>query len=260
MKIWCGGRRKKLVKIYGERNTGTNYLSQLIRLNLEVEELPGIVPNYIMDIQRLLLGEEVVRDIYFTITCRYNLGWKHTCVKSDEVIKTYGVAKKHNLSFVTVTKNPYSWLLSLYRRPYHQYWREKPNFEKFLRTPWKTVGRDGVRKMLPSPVELWNIKNSSYLKLENSFPCLNLRYEDVLYDPESAIQLIAETFFYEMRSARFQNLESSTKEGDKDYGFYLDYYLTEEWKNELSPRAISIINERLSSDLMNFFGYYLLCP
>ncbi|MFZ0449708.1 MAG: hypothetical protein WAL98_10745, partial [Desulfatiglandaceae bacterium] len=59
------------------------------------------------------------------------------------------------------------------------------------------------------------------------FPCLNLRYEDVLYDPESAIQLIAETFFYEMRSARFQNLESSTKEGDKDYGFYLDYYLTE---------------------------------
>lgn len=55
----------KRVKIYGERNTNTNYLSQLIGLNLKAEEIPGVVPARIMALQRRLPGNELVRDLYF---------------------------------------------------------------------------------------------------------------------------------------------------------------------------------------------------
>ena len=33
----------------------------------------------------------------------------------DEIVRFAG----RSIRFVTLTKNPYSWLLSLYRRPYH---------------------------------------------------------------------------------------------------------------------------------------------
>lgn len=38
-----GNKRKSILKIYGERNSGTNYLVRLIRRNLEVALLPGVV-------------------------------------------------------------------------------------------------------------------------------------------------------------------------------------------------------------------------
>ena len=34
-----------VLKIYGERNTGTNYLTELVEKNLDVEVLPGRVDN-----------------------------------------------------------------------------------------------------------------------------------------------------------------------------------------------------------------------
>ena len=58
---------KKLVKIYGERNTGTNYLSRLIHLNLDVEELPGIAPKKIVQLQNRLPGREWVKDMYLSL-------------------------------------------------------------------------------------------------------------------------------------------------------------------------------------------------
>ena len=34
----------KLIKLYGERNSSTNYLGRLLELNLEVEGFPGVAP------------------------------------------------------------------------------------------------------------------------------------------------------------------------------------------------------------------------
>lgn len=35
--------REPLIKMYGERNTGTNYLAKLIDLNLHASQLPGVM-------------------------------------------------------------------------------------------------------------------------------------------------------------------------------------------------------------------------
>ena len=107
-----------LIKVYGERNSGTNYLSALIRLNFSVRELDGCVPWPVMGLQLILPGREAVRDVWFSKTFGHNFGWKHMCVRPVAELKQYTISSRR-LHFVTITKNPYSWLLSMHRRPYH---------------------------------------------------------------------------------------------------------------------------------------------
>jgi hypothetical protein len=41
----------QIIKIFGERNTGTNYLEQLIDNNLYIKQLPGVSPRYWLKIR-----------------------------------------------------------------------------------------------------------------------------------------------------------------------------------------------------------------
>lgn len=246
----------KLIKIYGERNTNTNYMSRLIKLNLDIRELSGSVPASVMRLQDSFPEEELVRDVYFYLTYSRNLGWKHSCAKPMDALKRYAVAR-NNLYYLTITKNPYSWLLSLYRRPYHQCYPKKLDFEEFLKTPWRTVGRDNIGRTLKGPVELWNIKNFSYLQLAGS-DTLNITTEDIFKDPEAVIDKVSSQFAVDRLSDDFTNYERSTKNESKDTHYYRDYYLNEKWRNKLSEEAISIINESVDKSLMGAFGYKVL--
>jgi len=247
---------KKLIKLYGERNTNTNYISELIRLNLNVREVAGVAPQKILQLQKVLGGNEQISDLYFYITYKNNLGWKHTCVKPASTLKKY---KKFNsnLYFLTITKNPYSWLLSLHRNPYHQHNRKTVDFETFLITPWKTVGRDNIRKLLLNPIELWNIKNASYLRLDE-LNSLNITTEQIFRDPVAVIDQISTRFSINKASNQFINYEQSTKDESKDFNYYRRYYLQEKWRDLISKDAISIIGETVDKNLMSRFGYDVL--
>lgn len=247
---------EKLIKIYGERNTNTNYLEKLINLNLRVSQLPGVVPSYVMRLQRIFPGHEKVRDVFFLLAYRRNLGWKHARVKPPHVIKRHPVVKNHSVLFITITKNPYSWILSLYRRPYHLR-KHGPDLETFLASPCRTTGRDNTRRSLGSPVELWNIKNASYLQLppENT---LNITTESLFEDPSAVIDRIGRRLDTPRISNRFINYERSTKKTSATGSHYRDYYLNERWRGDLSTKAIAIINNKIDKTLMARFGYRLL--
>lgn len=247
---------KKIIKLYGERNTSTNYLNKLIGLNLDAYRIPGLVPPCIMHLENILPGKEYVRDLYFRVMYRYNLGWKHTRVKPVAELNKYKILAK-DPSFVTITKNPYSWILSLYRNPYHQYYENKPDFETFLHTPWHTVDRENCPETLKNPMELWNIKNSSYLQLIE-LGGLNITTESLFANPSAVIDTISTRFAIAKTSEKFVDYEQSTKEQIKDINYYRDYYLQEKWRKNLSPNAINIINEALDRDLMRHFGYAML--
>lgn len=247
----------RLIKVYGERNTNTNYLSKLIQLNLNLIEVPGIAPDIVRKLQRALPGNELVRDVYFRLSYERNLGWKHACVRPQVELDRCGLVTS-DLMFLTITKNPYSWLLSLHRNPYHQYYESKPRFEDFLQREWKTVGRDSLKRdSVSSPVELWNLKNRSYLGLDPARTVFSTT-EGIFVDPEAIIREISSRFHVERKQARFENYERSTKDSSKDSAYYRDYYLRERWRDELSAEAIAIINERVDRDLMAHFGYQLL--
>lgn len=66
--------KKRLLKIYGETNTGTNYLSKLVKLNLDVDQVPGVVPMQVATLQRSLTGRQLVRDFFFSLRSTGILG------------------------------------------------------------------------------------------------------------------------------------------------------------------------------------------
>jgi len=248
----------KRVKIYGERNTNTNYVSKLIKLNLDVEEVSGVAPPFILNLQDKLPGKELVRDIYFQLTFKHNLGWKHTCVRPSDQLNMYD-AVNESMTFLTITKNPYSWLMSLYRNPYHQYYTHKPDFETFLQQPWKTVFRDNCSRKLKSPIHLWNIKNKSYLQLDRR-NTLSVTTESIFEDPAKIIGQLSQNFSINKKTDQFTNYERSTKDKTKDSNYYRDYYLQEKWRENLSNKAIEIINRSVDREVMEFFGYQLINP
>ncbi|QEP42037.1 hypothetical protein D5085_02105 [Ectothiorhodospiraceae bacterium BW-2] len=250
------------LKLYGERNTNTNYLTKIIELNLNVEQLEGTLPKRKTRLykNKNWLKKEAVIDEYFDINFNKNLGWKHSKVLDRECLLSYDIVNDNEILFVTVTKNPYSWLLSLYRNPYHQYYKNKPrSFYEFLTTEWKTVSRENVNcSSLVSPVDLWNIKNRSYIN-KGGMRFINLITEDMFRSPK----LIVDTIFSGMSSIEkktfdFVNFNKSTKDKNKDGDFYRKYYLDEIWKKDLNKQSIEYINSRLDYGLMEYFGYDIL--
>lgn len=246
-----------MIKILGERNSGTTYLDRLLRRNLRVRILPGVLPK---PIERLFPTSERVRDLYFRATRRHNLGWKHAAAPRPGELADAAIDPSEIL-FLVLTKNPYSWLLSLHRRPYHAKQRHR-DFDVFLKSPWPTLGRENARTSFETPIDLWNAKNASYLDLAAGAEVLALRYEDLLRDPFDILDRLVRTHRFEARRSPFENIEEAAKPGDRDRrsSDYRDYYLGERWKQELSPSSLAWINSRLDQDLMERLGYPLIDP
>lgn len=248
---------RSLIKIYGERNTNTNYLQQLIDSNLGVRQIPGTAPSWLQRAQIKAPGTEWLIDAYFSMTFGQNLGWKHRCAPSPDEIGRSAFHDKSALCFVTVVKNPYSWALSLYRSPYHYRGGVASRFEDFLTRPWKPLSRDHAPSELATPIDLWNEKNRSYENLL-SLNVLQLTTEELFAEPAAVIAKISETFNVSRTSETFVNYERSTKASSRSFTDYQDYYLSERWREKLSSEAIGLINARVDQGLMKHYGYELL--
>lgn len=242
----------KKLKLFGERNSGTNYLDKLIHLNLEAEVLKGVVPNL-----KFFTLFEFSKTIYFKYTAKNNLGWKHAKV-NVEALKAYNHFEK--VCFVTITKNPYTFLLSLMKKPYHRKGDKPKSFLEFLESNWHLTKRENISKsFVKNPIELWNMKNGSYKKLKEVYPnkTLNIKYEALLKDPKIVIDEIGRFFNLQMKQD-FVNYTSSTKPTSKTFGDYQKYYLQEEWKEDLSQEEITLINQHLDDAVVQFFKYQKL--
>lgn len=250
------------LKIYGERNTCTRYFREIVELNLDVVVFEGGGSSFVKRLQQLLPGNELVKDVAASLTYGSDLGWKHAKLKPIDVIKRARIQKRSEVLFVTLTKNPYSWLLSLHRRPYHQRYDKKPEFKKFLQTPWKTLGRENVGHTLLSPIELWNVKNRSYIALhESDLSAIKLTVEQLLLAPEAVISSISHDFQIQRLVPEFVNYDRPTKKVDtseKSTSHYKDYYLNERWRKKLDRESIELINASLDKSLMSYYGYEIL--
>jgi len=245
--------RMKIIKLYGERNTGTNYFTKLIDQNFDVEQLPGVVPR-----KKILLLSEKTKDLYFSLTQKDNLGWKHSAVSLD-LIRSF--KKLEQCHFITISKNPYSFLLSLFKRPYHYEGEMPKSFSDFIRREWKVAGRDNYPgKSFENPIALWNYKNESYLHLKNAYPnrCYIMTYESLLENYNSELQKVQAFFDLKVKSADFENYSKSTKDKSVSHKDYQKYYLNEEWREDLSKEDISFINKHLDPQVMEALGYSII--
>jgi hypothetical protein len=176
------------LKIFGERNTGTNYLEELIAANFDCDICPGNLSNarrFTYNVLHWTLPYkfaryivEANRDRQYEKLFASELGWKHAKIPNlPRGIKSYPACT----GFIALVKNPYAWLLSLHARPYQNEASSVLNFSEFLRAPWFTVEREhaGVPSY-PNPIKVWNDKVRSYRRLSAFGPSMIIRYEDVL--------------------------------------------------------------------------------
>lgn len=248
------GRPK--LKIYGERNSGTNYLQQLLARNLRVRQLRGTTPDLV---DAPFLGAEWVRDLYFRLSFPRNLGWKHTLVPGPEGFR--GTVADAGVVFVCLTKNPYSWLLSLHRTPHHAKTRHA-SLREFLTHPWPTLGRENSPPAFASPMALWNAKTAAYVRLADERGAVLLGYEELVADPLAVVDRLAREHGLEPRRQPFQNVRRSTRRnaGARDFAYYRDYYLGERWRERLAPEILEIANSELDGALMARLGYRRIGP
>ena len=242
-----------MIKIIGERNTGTNYLSELIKKNSKIKLLNGTAKK-ISFLNKL----ELYKDLYFKITQKNNLGWKHANINNKNFI--YNLNKNSKIKVVILVKNPYSFLLSLKRRPYHNLDLKNLSFENFLKSRWKTVSRENTFNIIDSPVELWNNKVKSYFDIKSIFfkQVLILKYEDLIINPAYELKKICDLCNVDFSEHNFKNIEKSTKKDSKSYGDYLNYYKNELWVEKLFKSEIKLINEKLDLTLLKKLNYNCL--
>lgn len=251
-----GSQNTATLKIYGERNTGTNYLTRLIETNLSAELLPGTAPPALSHFRHLSSDEEKLIDGYFKWTYPFNLGWKHAAPRPLNVLSRYpGYRRLSGLIFLV--RNPYSWLLSLHKNPYHQTGMASCTFEQFLRRNWLIHQRDEIGKPALNPIQLWNRKVGSYLEAGHA-SSLIIRFEDLVNEPELWTRRIADQFDSALSERWFTNIEASTKSSDQNHSEYRTYYRLERWKEKLGPISIELINQDLDKGLMDFLQYRLI--
>ena len=245
------------VKIYGERNCGTNYLEKLLEANLNVTLLKFEINRWSLFLLKTI-KYDFVQDFLHQLNRNKTLGWKHGC-PPVKAIQSY---KSEALVIITITKNPYSFLSSLYKNPYHIKGKKPTSLSHFIKNKWTTRPRDlcGV-KHLKSPILLWNIKNKAYLELNSkvSKPVINITYEDLLKNPKECIQTIASKGQIEyLDNTTFKNHTVSTKNPELTYNNYKYYYLNEEWKGEFSKLDFDFLKTQIDDHLDNHFKYTLL--
>jgi hypothetical protein len=238
------------LKIFGERNTGTHYIADILGKNLDIHILSGSPPWWWkkrFDLQNRSMSA------YFLMTRWRNLGWKHSVPSliDKETAETI---------VLLVVKNPYSWLLSLHKLLYHNRAAKRLSFPEFIRKPCPRMAVDNVDAQAVLPMELWNIKNRSYCALtdevEHSFL---VRYENVLRHPAKLVLDFANKFGIPHQKI-IVLLERGAEAADRGKSFqdYQDFYLKGHWKDRLMPDDISHINEYLDVDLIEKFGYPVL--
>lgn len=244
------------VKIYGERNSGTNYLEKMIAANFRVSILK-YKPNRLEYSALKFIRYDFVQDIVHLKNQKKHLGWKHGCPPIKSLRKNI----REETRFICITKNPYAFLFSLYKRPYHLKGIKKDNFTSFLKSEWGLRRRDLLQeKWLNNPVLLWNKKYDAYVKFAEQYASqvAMVRYEDLILKGEETLILLKEKLGLEALNENFKFIKSSGVEEHKSLEYYQDYYHNELWRQNFSEEDIKFVNEQLDHGLVESLNYNLL--
>ena len=171
------------LQIYGERNSGTKYLSRLLASHMRS---PGN-----------LLGSYGTRDDPTDRARRF--GYKHYYPRPEKLAKG-----QHRALFVVVTKNPYTWIRSMLAKPYH--FRADLEGASIADLPSIRLhgtdvhGRDipDIHPTTGDRLTLFELRRYKILGWEAlrtlADNVVHVNYEDALVYPEEVLQRIAEAF------------------------------------------------------------------
>ena len=242
--------RPRRLKVFGERNTGTVYLHELIARNLRVAALRQGASRPVGHLQAVVPGREWLRDAESRLRYRWDLGWKHQLVSAAR-LRRQGVA---GVGFVTLTRDPWDWLLALRRAPYHLGRPAPATLREFVTMPWPALQREWAPGGFRDPVDLWNRKNAAYLELASALPTLLLRTDELVLRPEAVIERIALRFGLERRGAFVDDPRSSKGDGRSQAAIRRGY-AEQGWRAEWDAASAAEVRRRLDATLVERFGF-----
>lgn len=170
-------------QIYGERNSGTNYLDKILRsaVSLDANRVLGSTPK----------SKNPHGHVF---------GFKHWFVDDQCLQQT----SAENTLFVVVFRHPLFWIRSMIQRPYQAQRHVGLEPGEFIRRQWYAeengkemmIERDPLSGDRFSNIMALRVaKNQHFLALEDRVENFMLtRYEDLLSDPCSLLQAIADKY------------------------------------------------------------------
>ena len=265
---WMGCLDRKFVKVFGERNTGTRALIRMlgaqpdIRLRPCGEKGPKNQPHKRMlreQIEMTYRGKwrKIYRDALIDtehFTACPTQGWKHSLPVWDSA---FARLQAHVIFCV---RNPYSWILSLSKRPYHQRGPRTHGVFDLVSQPWLTLARDNMAPLLRSPMDLWNEKLAAYrdFAAASDVPVRILKFEAFVVAPEIEVRRALGAF--EISSNRIQAIPNSTKAKKRSLKDISRYYEAEEWRGGLTADLVRRINDLTDWEVAESFGYTRIDP
>lgn len=247
--------------LFGERNTSTNALKQLILRNsgsAPEHVPPALRPSKVKKDDWLLAILKKSRHfqhwrqdrIWRNASILHT--WKHAATYFDDP----SVFENHKVIFTV--RHPASWLVALHRRPHNAKVKVPRNFQDFLYVSWPTLERERLGKSVLTPPALYNKKIESYLFFCEQLTGLGIqhrfvRFEDFAQDQAAVFYAIRALLKDPVETPR--PIEASTKDKNKDFAVYRDYYAKEKWRGEIDEGAKHLINREICWDLVRQFGY-----
>ena len=252
------------IKVFGERNTGTNFAERLIALNYPAltvlrhgnnDGLAEQAARFGPDLTPLVL--ERLIDGRRAAEFPQNFGWKHAAVS---VGRLRSVPSFRTTGFVLLVRNPFRFLASLWRRPYNLIMPGGPpqDLSTFLRTPILANQRDGLEyAWIASPVDLWTAKVRAHIEAAQELrqQALLVRYEDLVAQPTLITEWLGGLGLAEPRT--FEIPDASTKGDALRYQDYRAEAAEKDPAEAFSACDRDFIAGRLEDDLCERFAYSL---
>lgn len=260
-----------LVKVFGERNTGTRALLQMLRRSGEVTLRMAGAGSPAEQRRRAEMEARISeqftgawRKLYMD-ALRDNLRhrtdplvtWKHA---APEWHQSYA---DERASVIFMVRNPYSWVLSMVRRPYHIAGRRPAGLEELLTRPWLTQRRDNTGILLPDVLALWQAKLDAYRRfaVQAKAHGVNtgvLNFEAFVADPVASAKAALRNCGIPAENLR--PARRNTKDSGQRLSEIQAYYGQEKWRADLTRGSVAMINSRMDWGLAGEFGYRRLPP
>ncbi|MXU65488.1 hypothetical protein [Oceanomicrobium pacificus] len=189
-----------ILKLHGERHTGTRAMLAMIRRagqvslpgrgpltgarTAEQAELDAAIESHFRGSWRRLHREAAREEAAAGRSALH--AWKHAAPRHDPSFAAL------DMRLLLTVRDPYAWLWSLYRRPYHMAGPPARSLIDFIDRPWRLSSRDGLGHLLRSPVDLWQAKIRAAQACAAACkavgqPVAWIRFEDFVADPAASL-------------------------------------------------------------------------
>lgn len=233
------------VKVFGERNCGTNFTETVLKSSPHLRVLPQAAPKNVRGVAaRLGRLKEPVLDLWDSANRRRTMGWKHCYIDDTTVARM----QHRPVVGIALTKHPLSWLVSLRKNPYH-----------ILRTGSSLTHQHLIRERLPrSPrnlFDLWQIKTERYLRLRASGDLMVVRFEDVVVAPADVLTDVFESRAVEVGDLVVPERSVKARKDSRSTGQIQSEYAAEKWRDALTEADYEEAHATLSPALLRELSY-----